>query len=69
MSTLINFDYYTVIYDEQIYELIRCYKRYKDRQFRLYPIQYSFLTEEEIIFSRAAAKYQDILIVEDENGQ
>lgn len=62
MSTLINFDYYTVICDEQIYELIRCYKRYKDRQFRLYPIQYSFLTEEEIIFSRAAAKYQDIVI-------
>ena len=68
MSTLINFDYYTVIYDEQIYELIRCYKRYKDRQFRLYPVRYSFLTfltEEEIIFSRAAAKYQDILIVEE----
>ena len=65
MSTLINFDYYTVIYDEQIYEFIRCYKLYKDRQFRLYPIQFTHLTEEQIIFSRAAAKYQDILIVEE----
>jgi hypothetical protein len=65
VSTLINFDYYPVTYDEQIYELIRFYNVYKDRQFRLYPIQFSFMTEEEIIFSRAAAKYQDILIVEE----
>jgi hypothetical protein len=53
---------YTVICEEQIYELMRCYK---NRQFRLYPIQFSFMTEEEIIFSRAAAKYQDIIIMEE----
>jgi hypothetical protein len=60
----INFDHYTVTCDEQIYEIIRLYKFYKDRQFRLYPIEFSFLTEEQIIFSRAAAKFQDLIIVD-----